>query len=48
MSKKDGKAILLQSKIKKGIYILPIHATAVEENRAVAKACPVRIIKVSE
>lgn len=46
MSKKDGKAVLLNASSKKEIYILPVND---EESRAfqfLVKACPVNIIKV--
>ena len=46
MSKKDGKAVLLQAQQKKETSILPIHATLVSCSEEVAKACPVNIIKV--
>ena len=47
MSKKDGKAILLNSDSKKGIYSLPISEEAVPHSKLIAKACPVNIIKIN-
>lgn len=46
MSKKDGKAVLLNASSKKEIYILPVND---EESRVylfLVKACPVNIIKL--
>lgn len=46
MSKKDGKAVLLNASSKKEIYILPVND---EESRIylfLVKACPVNIIKL--
>ena len=45
MSKKDGKAVLLQSIQKKQVHQLPIHHELVQKAEEVAAACPVRIIK---
>jgi ferredoxin len=47
MSKKDGKAILLNATAKKDVWVLNIPFENFEENHAVAKACPVRIIRVN-
>lgn len=47
MSKKDGKATLLKSTGKKDLFILPITNDLVVHSQEVAKACPVRVIKVS-
>ncbi len=47
MSKKDGKATLLKATAKKDLFILSIPSTAVEHSKEIAKACPVRIIKVN-
>lgn len=46
MSKKDGKATLLRATDKKSIFILPIHPSMEELTAEVAKACPVKIIKI--
>lgn len=46
MSKKDGKAILLQAIEKKGIYQLAIPIYLLELTITVAKACPVNVIKI--
>jgi ferredoxin len=47
MSKKDGKATLLKSVIKKEVHVLPINNSIILQTREVAKACPVKIIKIS-
>ena len=46
MSRKDGKATLLRSVEKKGIHITGIPDHEAEASRAVAQACPARVIKV--
>jgi ferredoxin len=48
ISKKDGKAVLLGAKEKKGIYQLEIGYDFIEENQRAAKACPVNIIQILE
>ncbi|MFN8244084.1 MAG: ferredoxin [Ferruginibacter sp.] len=47
MSKKDGKATLLKARHTKDVYILPIPPSQEDKTREVAKACPVKIIRVS-
>lgn len=46
MSKKDGKATLLRSINKKGIFQLTVPGEVIEQSKWVAKACPVNIIKI--
>ena len=46
MSKKDGKARLLQSINKKGAFILPVSTGIVQQLQDEADACPVKIIKI--
>jgi ferredoxin len=46
MSKKDGKATLIKGIGKKDVFILNIPAASVVKSQEIAKACPVRIIKV--
>lgn len=46
MSKKDGKAVLLNSLEKKNIHQLPIHASEMEESQSTILACPARSIKL--
>ena len=46
MSKKDGKAVLLGSKDKKGFWAVAILEQDVEVNQKAAQACPVNIIQV--
>jgi ferredoxin len=47
MSKKDGKATLLHSVGKKGIYSLEIPSTDLKHTKEIVKACPVRVIKLA-
>ena len=46
MSKKDGKATLVNGKGKKDVFLLDIPASYLEKTRQIAAACPVSIIKV--
>lgn len=46
MSKKDGKATLVNSIAKKEVYQLSIHELEHTQTIEVAKACPVKIIKI--
>jgi ferredoxin len=46
MSKKDGKATLLRATEKKSIHILSMHLSMEALTNEVAKACPVKIIKI--
>ncbi len=46
MSKKDGKATLINSTQKKSVFILSINHSIVNQSQEVAKACPVKIIKI--
>jgi ferredoxin len=46
MSKKDGKAVLLNSIEKKKIHQLEIHPSVVEATKEVINACPARVIKI--
>jgi ferredoxin len=48
MSKKDGKAVLLGGKDKKGIYQVELDHDEVDENKRAAAACPVKVIQVLE
>lgn len=45
LSKKDGKATLVNATIKKDIALLNVSA-AVKQLRELVKACPVKIIKL--
>lgn len=47
MSKKDGKAVLLNAQLKKTVHVLPVGQAQYFETAAVAEACPVKIIKLS-
>ena len=46
MSKKDGKATLVQAIVKKEVYQLNVHEMDTALAMDVAKACPVNVIKV--
>jgi ferredoxin len=47
MSKKDGKAVLLNSIEKKQIHQLSIHDNLVDTTKEVVEACPARVIKIA-
>ena len=47
MSKKDGKAVLLDARDRKGFHTVKLHDISVlEENIKAAEGCPSKIIKV--
>ena len=46
MSKKDGKATLLNAENKKGFHTVKIDNSEFDSNVKAAEACPVNIIKV--
>jgi ferredoxin len=46
MSKKDGKATLLNSIDKKGFHTARVENSEFDDNVKAAEACPVNIIKV--
>lgn len=46
MSKKDGKANLLHSTVKKDVFVLQVSNMNKNQTRTVAAACPVKIIKL--
>ena len=46
MSKKDGKATLLNSVEKKGFHTAHVDNSEYDDNLRAANACPVKIIKV--
>lgn len=46
MSRRDGKAILLNASEKKETYILNIQPASLAKTKDVATACPVKIIRV--
>ena len=45
MSKKDGKATLLNSESKRGISLKLVNESYRFKSENIAKACPVKIIK---
>ena len=46
MSKKDGKAVLLGAKEKKGIYQIALSEDELPQNEQAAAACPVNVIQI--
>ncbi len=48
MSKKDGKATLLEGVNKKGFYTARLDDSEYEDNKRAADACPVNIIQVKK
>lgn len=46
ISKKDGKAVLIGAKHKKGVYVVDINFDEYEKNLKAAKDCPSRCIKI--
>jgi ferredoxin len=46
MSKKDGKAVLLQSVQKKEVHQLSVRDDMVQQTTEVVAACPARVIKL--
>ena len=46
MSNKDGKATLINSMQKKDVFISVINQLLFNKSQEVAKACPVKIIKI--
>jgi ferredoxin len=47
MSKKDGKATLLNAIAKKEVFILEINQHDMHVSLEAARICPVKIIKIS-
>jgi ferredoxin len=46
MSKKDGKAVLLNAPGKKDLFILSVPASEKDLTNEVLQACPARVIKI--
>lgn len=46
MSKKDGRASLLQAAAKKDFFVLPVLTEQLEDSVKTAEACPVKVIQV--
>jgi len=46
MSKKDGKAVLLNAADNKKLFILEVPEIEKELTREIVKACPARVIKI--
>jgi ferredoxin len=48
MSKKDGKAVLLGAKERRGYYTIRVNNDELVDNEIAAERCPVKIISVKE
>jgi ferredoxin len=48
MNKKDGRSLLLGAKSKKGFYTVKVDDIEYEVNKASAKACPMKIIRINK
>ena len=48
MSKKDGKAVLLGGKDKRGFFTTRVNHVEFDDNLIAAERCPVKIIQVKE
>lgn len=48
MSKKDGKSVLIGARERRGFFTVKVNEDELESNLNAAKACPVKIIKVTE
>ena len=48
MNKKDGRSLLLGAKNKKGFYTVKVDDIEYEVNKASAKACPMKIIRINK
>jgi len=46
MNKKDGRSLLLGAKNKKGFYTVNVDDIEYEANKASAKVCPMKIIRI--
>ncbi|MCW3092320.1 MAG: hypothetical protein JWP81_3389 [Ferruginibacter sp.] len=46
MSKKDGKATLVNAILKKDVFVLPVTNYIQQLTQELTRACPVKIIKV--
>ncbi|HJO77222.1 MAG TPA: ferredoxin [Pelagibacteraceae bacterium] len=46
MNKKDGRSLLLGAKNKKGFYTVKVDDIEYEPNKASAKVCPMKIIRI--
>ena len=48
MSKKDGKAVLLGARERRGFFTIRVNDDELEDNIKAAEACPVKIIQVKK
>ena len=46
MSKKDGKAVLLNATSKKDLFLLPIHSSQLAQSQKTAEACAAKSIQL--
>lgn len=48
ISKKDGKAVLLNARERRGFYTARVNDDELDDNLKAAEACPVKIIQVKK
>jgi|TARA_B100001964_G_C13724191_1_gene375935 ferredoxin len=48
MNKKDGRSVLLGARNIKGLYIVEVDKFEYETNKASAKICPMKIIRINK
>jgi ferredoxin len=48
MNKKDGRSVLLGSRNKRGLYTVKVSDVEYEANKASAKVCPAKIIRINK
>ena len=48
LNKKDGRSLLLGAKSKKGLYTVKVDDIEYEANKASAKICPMKIIRINK
>lgn len=46
ISRKDGKAVLLGSVVKKNVHMVDIHEEDLDANIRACEACPVKVIRL--
>ena len=48
MNKKDGRSVLLGARNIKGLYTVEVDEIEYDANKASAKACPMKIIRINK
>ena len=48
MNKKDGRSVLLGARNIKGLYKVEVNEVEYEANKASAKVCPMKIIRINK